>query len=219
MSKKLTCLISLILILTLTTNVFADLISDPSIVVYYSFDEVGDIIFDQSGNGHDGVVKGDITADSDGKRNGAARFEGRGGPSGCSYIDLDGANFPTDENPTSAMTISAWAKCEDTGDHQTLFNARAADSTWVIHPELRSNGEFRWLLRAAGGTTIFDIRAGTVTWDEWLHYAGTYDKEAGKAILHINGEVVHEENTSNPSDIVGDWKMGDPTAIARRPGH
>ncbi|MBN2317158.1 MAG: hypothetical protein JXM79_24745, partial [Sedimentisphaerales bacterium] len=193
MSKKVTCLISLILMLTPTTIVFADLISDPFIVVYYSFDEVGDIISDQSGNGHDGVVKGDITADPDGKRNGAAKFEGKGGPSGFSYIDLDGENFPTDENPTSAITISAWAKCENTGDHQTLFNARAADSTWVIHPELRSSGEFRWLLRAAGGTTIFDIRAGIVTWDEWLHFAGTYDKNAGKAVLHINGEVVHEE--------------------------
>jgi hypothetical protein len=208
MCRKLTCLISFIVMLTLITNAFADLISDPSIVVYYSFDEVSDIVLDQSGNGHDGVVQGDITAYPDGKRNGAAKFEGIGGPSGHSYLDLDGANFPVEENPTSALTISAWVKCENTGDHQTLFNARAADATWVIHPELRSEGNFRWLLRAAGGTTIFDIRAGTVTWDEWLHYAGTYDKETGKAILHINGEVIQEENVSNPQNIAGDWKMG-----------
>ncbi len=208
MCRKLTYLISFILMLTLATNIYADLIADPAIVVYYSFDEVGDIVIDQSGNGHDGVVNGDVTAYPDGKRNGAAKFEGRGGPSGRSFLDLDGANFPVEENPTSAMTICAWAKCENTGDHHTFFNARASDSTWVIHPELRSNGEFRWLLRAAGGSTIFDIRAGIVTWDEWLHYAGTYDKAAGKAILHINGEVVHEENISNPQDIVGDWQMG-----------
>ena len=208
MCRKLIYLISFILMVTLATNVYADLITDPSIVVYYSFDEVSDIVVDQSGNGHNGVVNGDVTADPDGKRNGAAKFEGRGGPSGRSFLDLDGANFPFEENPTSAMTISAWAKCENTGDHHTLFNARASDSTWVIHPELRSNGEFRWLLRAAGGSTIFDIRAGIVTWDEWLHYTGTYDKAAGKAILYINGEVVHEEDISNPQDIVGDWHMG-----------
>ena len=152
MCRKLTYPISLVLMLSLATDVPADLISDPSIVVYYSFDEVSDIVVDQSGNGHDGVVNGDITAYPDGKLNGAAKFEGRGGPSGRSFLDLDGANFPVEENPTSAMTISAWAKCENTGDHQTLFNARASDSTWVIHPELRSNGEFRWLLRAAGGS-------------------------------------------------------------------
>ena len=44
-----------------------------------------------------------------------------------------------------------------------IFNARAADNTWLVHPEARSfvrDGNYRWLNRSPGGTTIFDIRAG-----------------------------------------------------------
>ncbi|MCP4614558.1 MAG: hypothetical protein GY845_38245, partial [Planctomycetes bacterium] len=208
MSKKLIYLISLVLVAALNSHTLAGLIDDSSLVIYFSFDSVSDIVTDQSGNGHDGVVNGDVTFEPVGKYSGAAKFDGTGGPAKHSYIDMDGKNFPAEEVPTSGMTLTAWIKCENTGDHQTLFNARASDGTWLIHPEARSNGEFRWLLRSAGGTTIFDIRAGAVTWDEWLHFAGTYDKVAGKATLYINGEMVHEENVTSPADIAGDWGSG-----------
>ena len=208
MSKKLIYLISFVLVAALNSNALAGLIDDSSLVIYFSFDSVSDIVTDQSGNGHDGVIVGDVTAEPVGKYGGAAKFDGIGGPAKRSYIDMDGPNFPAEEVPTSGMTLMAWAKCQNTGDHQTFFNARASDGTWLIHPEARSNGEFRWLLRSAGGTTIFDIRAGVVTWDEWLHFAGTYDKAAGKATLYINGEMVREENVSSPADIAGDWGQG-----------
>ncbi len=208
MSKKMIYLVCFVLLAALNSNALAGLTDDPSLVIYYSFDDVGEIIVDQSGNGHDGTVDGDITAEPAGKYNRAAKFDGTRGPANHSYIDMDGPNFPAEDIPTSGMTLAAWVKCENTGDHQTLFNARASDGTWLIHPELRSEGNFRWLLRSYGGTTIFDIRAGSVTWDEWLHFAGTYDKATGKAILYINGEAVREENISNAADIAGDWGSG-----------
>ena len=208
MCRKMICLLSFVLLAVLNSNAPASFIDDSSLVIYFSFDDVGEIIVNQSGNGHDGTVDGDITAEPAGKHNGAAKFDGTGGPANHSFIDMDGENFPAEEVPTTAMTLAAWIKCENTGDHQTLFNARASDGTWLIHPEARSNGEFRWLLRTAGGSTIFDIRAGAVTWDEWLHFAGTYDKASGKANLYINGEMVHEENVSSPADIAGDWGQG-----------
>ncbi|MHC4174577.1 MAG: LamG-like jellyroll fold domain-containing protein [Planctomycetota bacterium] len=202
MFKKLIYLISFVLVLGLANNALADLMNDPSLIIYYSFDDVGNIVADQSGKGHDGVVVGNVTADPEGKYNGAAKF------ASGSYIDLDGPSFPPEDIPTSGITLAAWAKCVNTGGHHAIFNARASDATWLVHPELRSNGQFRWLLRASGGTTIFDIRAGSVTWDEWLHYAGIYDKATGKAALYINGEVVQEQNVSNPPDIAGDWGSG-----------
>ncbi|MFZ2147612.1 MAG: LamG domain-containing protein, partial [Sedimentisphaerales bacterium] len=202
MCRKMIYLVSFVLLLALTSSAIADLSEDPSLVIYYSFDNVTDIVADQSGNGHDGTVQGDITLDTEGKHGGAAKF------TTGSYFDLDGEHFPVEDVPTTGITVAAWVKCTNTGDHHAIFNARASDSTWVIHPELRSEGNFRWLLRSYGGTTIFDIRAGTVTWDEWLHFAGTYDKATGKAILYINGEVVREENISNPPDIAGDWGSG-----------
>jgi Concanavalin A-like lectin/glucanases superfamily len=202
MCKKVICLIPFVLLLGLAANVSADLLSDPSLIIYYSFDQFDKVVPDQSGKGHDGVVNGSVTPDAEGVRNGAAKFA-KG-----SYLDLNGPSFPAEDIPTSEITLAAWVKCENTGDHHAIFNARAADATWVVHPELRSEGNFRWLLRSAGGNTMFDIRAGTVTWDEWLHFAGTYDKAAGKAILYINGEVVYEQTVANPLDIVGDWGMG-----------
>ncbi|MHC4119479.1 MAG: LamG domain-containing protein [Planctomycetota bacterium] len=191
-----------LLAMGLAQNAAADLLGDPSLVIYYSFDEVGDIVADQSGNGYDGVVNGDITADPGGVRNGAARF------ATGSYLDLDGPSIAPEHIPTSGITLAAWIKCENTGQHHAIFNARASDSTWLVHPEARSNGEFRWLLRSSGGTTIFDMRAGSVTWDEWLHFAGTYDKASGKASLFINGELVREQNIADAQDIAGDWGQG-----------
>ncbi|MBN2314103.1 MAG: hypothetical protein JXM79_09250, partial [Sedimentisphaerales bacterium] len=202
MYRKLTYLVPVIFMLILTTNVSADLLSDPDLTLYYSFDEVTDVVLDQSGNGIDGVVNGDVTADPDGMRSGAAKF------ATTSFLDLDGPSVPSELIPTTGITIAAWCKCENTGDHHAIFNARAEDSTWVVHPELRSNGEFRWLLRSAGGSTIFDIRAGAVTWDEWLHFCGMYDQASGRATLYINEELAYEQSISGAQEIAGDWGMG-----------
>ena len=201
MCKKLICLICLVL-MGAATNARADLLTDPSLIIYYSFDEFDKVVLDQSGKGHDGVVNGSVTPDPEGKRNGAARF------ARTSYLDLNGPSVPADDIPTSAITLAAWAKCENTGDHHAIFNARALDSTWVIHPEFRTEGNFRWLLRSAGSNVLFDIRAGTVKYNEWLHYAGTYDKASGKAVLYINGEVVYEQKITYPLDIAGNWGLG-----------
>ncbi|MBC8471442.1 MAG: LamG domain-containing protein, partial [Planctomycetes bacterium] len=176
--------------------------ADPSLVIYYSFDEVGDIVADQSGKGHDGVVVGDVTANADGVNGGAANFANGG------FLDLDGPSFPAEDIPTSAMTLAAWIKIANTGGDHEIFNARASDESWIMHPEPKSSGDIRWLLRSYGGATIFQIRAGTVTWDEWLHFAGTYDKDSGKAALYINGELIEEMDVASPADIAGDWDLG-----------
>jgi len=175
---------------------------DPSLVIYYDFDEVGDIVADQSGKGHDGTVVGDVTAEAEGMYGGAANF------ATGSYLDLDGPSIPAEDIPTSAMTLAAWIKIANTGGDHEIFSARASDESWLIHPEPKSSGDIRWLLRSYGGTTIFQIRAGTVTWDEWLHFAGTYDKATGKAALYINGELIEEVDVTSPADIAGDWDLG-----------
>ena len=176
--------------------------ADSSLVIYYSFDEVGDIVADQSGKGHDGVVVGDVTAEASGMYDGAANF------ASGSYLDLDGPSIPAEDIPTSAMTLAAWINIANTGGDHEIFSARASDESWLIHPEPKSSGDIRWLLRSYGGTTIFQIRAGTVTWDQWLHFAGTYDKESGKAVLYINGELIQEMDVADPADIAGDWDLG-----------
>ena len=202
MCRQLTYLVSIFVLSVLVTHVSADLLSDPELTLYYSFDDVTDVVLDQSGHGIDGVVTGDITANPEGVRGGAAQF------ATGSYLDLNGPDVPSELIPTTGITLAAWAKCENTGGHHAIFNARAEDATWLVHPELRSNGEFRWLLRSAGGSTIFDIRAGQVTWDEWLHFCGMYDQAAGRAALYITGELVQEQTISGAAEIAGDWGSG-----------
>ncbi len=201
MSKKL-MLLAIVLLVPIQMAFAANLGTDSDLVIYYSFDEFTDVVMDQSTRGHNGTVDGDVTPDPQGLYNGAARF------ANGAFLDLDGPSIPPEDIPTSAITLAAWAKCENTGNHHAIFNARAGDSTWLVHPELRSGGNFRWLLRSAGGTTMFDIGAGAVTWDEWLHYAGTYDKAVSRGTLHINGVAVQSANVTAGAEIAGDWDMG-----------
>jgi len=180
-------------------NVSAEEEFDPDLVIYFDYEEFqGDTVINRAVNGHNGTINGDVKQDATGQRGMVARFKTG------SFIDMDGANFPEGDIPIEAITICAWVNCENTGGDHAIFNARASDSTWLTHPELKGGGDFRWLLRADGGNTIFDIRGGTVRWDEWLHYTGTYDGEDG--ILYIDGEEI--TRMSGSGQIAGDWGSG-----------
>jgi len=177
-------------------------VADPDLVVYYSFDKLdGNNVPDMSGNGHDGAIKGDITL-ADGKNGLAGKF------TTDSFLDLDGANFPAKDIPTSAFSLCAWINCENTGQDHAIFNARSSDETWLIHPDIRSGGQYRFCLRGSGSNKISDIKSGTVVWDEWIHYAGTYDRSAGKVTLYINGEVLEQVDALVDADIAEDWGLG-----------
>ncbi|GIX06561.1 MAG: hypothetical protein KatS3mg115_0964 [Candidatus Poribacteria bacterium] len=173
---------------------------EPDLILYFDYEEIqGDIVPNRAGQGNNGVINGDIQLVDNGKIGKAARFA-RG-----SFIDLDGPNWPAELIPREGMSVLAWVNVDNLNDHHAIFNARASDATWVVHPELRSEGNFRWLLRSNGGTTIFDIRAGVAKAQEWIHFAGTYDSNVG-AVLYINGEKVGE--APGGGLIAEDWGMG-----------
>lgn len=148
-SRKAVRFVALVLSLVLAGSAFAA--DDPSLVIHYTFDSIGTAVADQSGKGHNGTVQGAVTADPGGKHNGAAKFAG-------GYLDLDGRNFRMADIPSAAITLAAWVKCDYTGKHHAIFDARTDAGTWIIHPELRSDGRFRWALRAHGMRVIFDIQ-------------------------------------------------------------
>ncbi len=202
MSKCVVVFVCSIVLLSLVGPAAADLGNDPALVVYYSYDEFDDVVPDLSGKGHNGTVEGDVTFVADAWHDGVAKF------ATGSYLDLDGPDFPSEDIPTKGMTLAAWGNCENTGGDHAIFNARSSDGTWVVHPQFNGGGNFRWLLRAAGGTTIFDIRAGSVDWDEWMHFAGTYDQATGAVGLYIDGQAVNQQTISNPAEISGDWGQG-----------
>jgi hypothetical protein len=173
---------------------------DPDLILYYDYEEIlGGKIKDRSGKGHDGLINGNISLEA-GKYGKSARFE-RG-----SFLDLDGPNWPAKDIPRDGMSVVAWVNVDSLADHHAIFNARAGDSTWLVHPEVRTEGNYRWLLRSDGGSTIFDMRAGSVKQKTWVHFAGVYDSGEGMARLYIDGKEVG----SNPGKarVAKDWGMG-----------
>ena len=105
------------------------------------------------------------------------------------------------------MSVVAWINVEAIAD-MAIFNARAGDNTWLVHPEARGGGNYRWLNRSPGGTTIFDIRAGKNKANEWVHYAGTFSRADGLAVLYINGVSAGEEKARVGTPIAPDWDNG-----------
>src|SRR4030042_437279 len=122
MCRKLICLVSFVLLLGLAHDVSAEIPRDPNLVIYYSYEDVGLIVPDESGKGHNGTVCGDVSAAPSGiKWYGAAEFLGEWGPTKYSYLDLDSPRYPAVDIPKSAITLSAWAKCRKTGQHHAII--------------------------------------------------------------------------------------------------
>ncbi len=209
MWKEVMCAVAVVFLLGLAGSASAEIPRDPNLVIYYSYDTVGAIVPDESGKGHNGAVCGDVSGVASGiKWYGAAEFLGEWGPTKYSYLDLDSPHYAATDIPRSAITLAAWVKCRKTGKDHAIMSIRAADNTWIMHPQINDNGSFRWLLRSYGGTTIYNIVAGTHGWDEWVHYAGTYDKKAGLMTLYIDGAVVQQQSIPNAPSIAGDWGTG-----------
>lgn len=176
---------------------------DPDLVLYFDYEDFkGDIVAEKSGRGYDGEINGKITQSDDGKFGKAAQFKAG------SFLDLDGPNVDPDDIPTEGMSVVAWINVEAISD-MAIFNARAGDGTWLVHPEARGDGNYRWLNRGPNpGRTIFDIRAGKNVANQWQHYAGTYSRADGKAILYINGKKVGEEASRLDTPIADNWGQG-----------
>ena len=201
MQRSIVILVCLLLT-SQVSGLSADVL-DPDLILYFDFEvfEDGNVL-EKSGHDYDGKIIGKVTQSDDGKFGKAGQF------AATSYLDLDGPNVDPEHIPTEGMSILAWINVESVTD-MAIFNARAGDGTWLVHPEARGDGNYRWLNRGHNpGKTLFDIRAGTNKAKEWVHYAGTFSREAAMAHLYINGVKVGEEKARLPVPIAGDWGQG-----------
>ena len=204
LTPYLVCLLLIGALCTLTAEIqdVSAQVLDPDLVLYFDYEDFdGDTVLEKSGRGYDGAINGSVTQSNDGKFGKAALF------AAGSFLDLDGPNVKSEDIPTEGMSILAWLNVESVTD-MAIFNARAGDNTWLVHPEARGGGNYRWLNRSPGGTTIFDIKAGVNKANEWMHYAGTFSRADALAVLYINGEKVGEEAARVGTPIVGDWDSG-----------
>lgn len=190
-----------VLMLAQLNGLYADVL-DPDLVLYFDFEEFnGNTVIEKSGRGYDGEINGKVTQSNDGKFGKAAEF------TSGSFLDLDGPNINPDDIPTEGMSVVAWIHVNAVTD-MAIFNARAQDNTWLVHPEARGDGNYRWLNRSSGGNTIFDIKNGKNRANRWVHYAGTFSREEGEAVLYIDGEQVGKEKARIDTPIAGDWGQG-----------
>ena len=199
---KRSIVILVCLLLTSQIGSYAADLIDPDLVLYFDFEDfTATHVIEKSGNGYDGKIVQKVTQSNDGKFGKAGHFVTG------SYLDLDGPNVDPEHIPTEGMSVVAWINVEAIAD-MAIFNARAGDNTWLVHPEARGDGDYRWLNRSAGGVKIFDIRGGSNKAKQWMHYAGTFSREEEIAYLYINGVKVQEQKALVGTPIAGDWDLG-----------
>ena len=190
------------LLFTFALTLSANAIDTSGLSIYYDFEGIDNgYILDKSGNNIHGEVVGHVTLD-DGQRGKAGRFANGG------YLDLDGANVPPALIPTQSFSVLAWVNVEADGV-QAIFNARSADTQWLVHPEVRpGGGYYRWTVRTdKPGGTIGEVKKGVPVKNEWHHFAGTYNAGDGVAVLYVDGEEVGRDQRDGGT-VNKSWGLG-----------
>ncbi len=176
-------------------SVQADL-NDPTLSVYYSFDNDGDTVKDGSIQGNDGMVVG-TTKYVNGQIGKAIELNG------STYIDMNGPEFKN--VPIDGITLAVWVNHTGVSGVQQLIDALGTgQASGLFHAEIRPAG-FRWFHRNIAGADVFKIQPGPVIdTNEWVHFTGTYDSEANEVKTYIDGEETHSmAGSGNP--LADNW--------------
>lgn len=143
-----------------------------TVLAAYSFDEVGDVVTDYSGNGNDFSILG-----TDGARNPSGHTNG-----GLSWTNT-GGGFPTlpDVGRTPDRTVMMWLRDVDTvnANWPIVFNAPSINSgSWGL---LQLSGSFH--IQARNASTFVRASTPVPTDGSWHHLAGTYDGNTVRIFL------------------------------------
>ena len=186
--KKLTIYLTVLILLgTCVLSIQADL-NDPTLSVYYSFDEESKTVKDGSKNGNDGEVEGNAKWEK-GVYGNAIALETN------VWVNMNGAEFKN--GPVDGFTLAVWVNHTGSADPQTLLDAiGSAHESGLYHMEIRPGG-FRFFHRNETNTEVFNINPGPVIdADKWVHFAGTYDSDSGDAKTYIDGKETHSAKGS-----------------------
>lgn len=182
-----TVLFAGILVLALSTVVFAAGNLDSAVVLYYNFDEGnGDTATDLSGNGNDGVITGANWVN--GKYKGALEFDGAG-----AHVEV--AASPT-LDLTDGVTLMAWiykSEILPANNGETIISKKQSGAYCLevggwnnavpekLDSEMRISGTYHRLADPE-----------SLPLDKWVHAAVTYDGD--KMRLYRDGELVAEQS-------------------------
>lgn len=137
------------------------------------------------------------------------------------YADNCEAALDNDLIPRDGFTVAAWVKVEDVGSDHSIWQSRSTGGGF-IHTQVQGNGNVRFRLRGDSNddnVVQYNEPPGgqTVEFEEWFHWAGTYQKQEGEDFgewaFYYNGEeVAGGEANGNAAgtefDMLGDWEQG-----------
>jgi len=187
MCRKLTYLISFVVMLSIAGNASAEL------VAYWTFDEgSGDIVYDSSGNDNNGTIHGatwDTGKYGNAQYGNALHFNAQD-----NYVEV-----PTSESLeiTPNVTIAAWINWIDAGDTWLGIMANGQQNGPWENYGLFVNRGGRYLyftLSLDGGHVTQSTPNNAIEPDEWLHACATWD--GSNARIYVNGEMVLEQAQS-----------------------
>ncbi|MCP4609634.1 MAG: LamG domain-containing protein [Planctomycetes bacterium] len=182
MYKRLFCLISIVVALSMAGNASADLI------LHWGFNEgSGTIAHDSSGNGYDGTIEGNPDWEV-GKIGGALHFDG----SDDRVIDETTGDYIND---LEAITICLWIKSDIVGTDKgfVIFEDPAGGDNRNIRYDAASwaweggTNLIKMAMDSTGGHQAFEGSDNTQTTD-WQHVAMVWSS-GNELLLYINGEL------------------------------
>ena len=102
--------------------------------------------------------------------------------------------------------MAVWANTETRSAEMEVFDCiGSGHGDGLYHVEIQTGGAMRWFHRDDSSTQIFSIQTGSVPVEEWVHIAGTYDSDAGQAVLYINGAEIMKAAGGGKLSI--DWSV------------
>ncbi len=120
----------------------------------------------------------------------ALNFDGSG-----DYVEV-----AAHRNPTSAITVSLWAKSNTVNWSASACLASKRDA-YVLHPNAGTKTIRFYVYVAGGGSKMIQYTLSDIT--QWHHYAGTFDGTTAK--LYIDGvEVASSNDVSTTPQVIRD---------------
>jgi hypothetical protein len=192
MFKRLIYLLGYVFVLSLASNVSAELIA------HWKFDDgAGNIATDSVGNAHPGTIGGTANWVA-GQAGGALDFDGS-----TNYVDIGGVQPVI----SGTFSLTMWIYARDIPTAAGDYRMPLSDDTWAdraIHVHIwPETAVFR--IDTKNGT---DISTNTVLQaDQWYHVAGTLDA-AGESKIYINAVLDNSATGDGREYVIGPANIG-----------
>ncbi len=225
----------LALVSLVTPTAVADLVYPPSSpILHYSFDDSGNIGYDDSGNGHDLTIPGSWSQTT---HHGSGCGFDIGSGVQFDYYDPSGSGTNPGSDPfgpyastsgmaipgVSGFTAAYWTKVEagNQGILQDYKQHVSFGQRFGLKAYADQDRIYFEAFHDATTPTVAEVSAAAYLAEEWTHVAGVYDPIGNLAKLYLNGILVNQQNMPAPmrTDIApylyvgGSWHQTEHSAM------